>query len=350
MFIVLLFLSASHQAKSFSKLSRASTLYHSVSSMARVDYRLRRVSIRNTQQLNGISLAMTTSSSLPIFDVYPFISHTDFPTRQSKIVHFCRHAQAYHNINHTYRNIQNLDARLTTAGMVQCQSLAGRISKAEVNREPYLHHLRENVELIVTSPLTRCIQTTLHSFEPVLNRKGGKPPPPVLAHDLIRETVNYICDRRRTRSEIQRDFTCPTTQRPLVDLSHVATEHDDIWERYEKRLGNDESYTMHRESAELHVVADRARDFLTWLAQRPEKHVLVCSHAAFLRCLWNYGTPSYDLAQFPKQMIDERPNPNEFIPVIRYQGDAMLPAYMGKDFENCELRTVVVAFRDSSDT
>lgn len=285
------------------------------------------------QKSFGIMTTFEASSkvdlpSSSVVDVYPHdtpLESLDGKYRQIKQLHWIRHAQGTHNVNMDLQLIENIDARLTDLGKEQCRSLADTIQKGE---RPYLYE----AELVVTSPLTRCIQTTLLSLEPVLQKNSNLP---VVANELVRETVNYNCDRRRTVAEISKDH-------PVVDFSHIETDHDHIWQQYEDRLGDYHTHGAHRESAELHVVADRARRFFDWLSERPETHVVVCSHAAFLRCLWNFGHPSHAPWQ-PPQDLDGRPDAkNE--PVVRFQMEEHLVQQLQSEFSNCEMRSMIVAF------
>ena len=240
-------------------------------------------------------------------------------------------------MNMQYQDIVNFDARLTEKGQAQCRELADRIRLASQDEDLALSQLRENVELVVTSPLTRCMQTALMSLEPVLG--DDKPSvPPVVAHDGIRETVNYNCDRRRSVSELEKEFG------DMVDFSFVEDEHDSIWHRYESSLGSDTDYTAHRESAEVHVVAQRARSFFVdFLAARPENHICLCSHRAFSRVLWNFGIGYSTNVQ---QVLDKRAEDvKENVPVVRYMGDDDFAASLRADYSNCELRAMVIAFR-----
>ena len=310
-------------------------------------FRSNLIRTRTTMTTNGNDGAssfprVTTNSPAVVVDIYPHdtpleeLHKGEKQYRHTKYLHFIRHAQGTHNVNKEYRAMEHLDARLTDKGQQQCRALAATIP----HERPYLFQ----TELVVTSPLTRCIQTTLLSLEPVLNHKNrGDDELPVVANEMVRETVNYNCDRRRSVAELAKEH-------PVVDFSHIETEHDPVWEHYEARLGDHQAYPGHRESAELHVVADRGRNFFAWLAQRPENRVVVCSHAAFLRCLWNYGhAPTVPLQ--PLQDLDTRKvvtdadggdtSSNE--PVVRYMdqehGDSLKA-----DFENCELRSMLVAF------
>lgn len=226
----------------------------------------------------------------------------------------------------------HIDARLTDKGIEQCRQLAEQIRNAPPGSP--LADLAENVELLITSPLTRCIQTTLYTMEPVLaNRKDL----PVVAHEYIRETVNYNCDKRRSIEETAKDF-------PMVDFSHIPHAHDAIWESYLERFGCHETFPGHRESGEVHVVAERAKMFMEWLADREENHVVMCSHAAFSRCLWNFGHEGTQATEV-EQIHDDRGEDAVDIPVVEFFGeDKEFAKSMQRKFDNCELRSVVLAF------
>jgi broad specificity phosphatase PhoE len=75
--------------------------------------------------------------------------------------------------------MQHFDAALTPYGIEQCEALALKSS------------LLSKVDLLVTSPLTRCIQTASIGF-PTQQQAGV----PFIALESVRETVNFSCDRR----------------------------------------------------------------------------------------------------------------------------------------------------------
>jgi broad specificity phosphatase PhoE len=258
------------------------------------------------------------------------------------VLHVVRHAQGFHNVNQEYRDIVNLDARLTELGVEQCRQLANRIRQADPNSP--LASLASSLQLVVTSPLTRCIQTALLSLRDVLSCSSRDNTIPVLAHELIRETVNYNCDRRRHVNELTNEFGHHVDFSEMDDGTNV---HDPIWESYVQDLGDDETYTDHRESGELHVVAERGRRFFEWLAKRPEEHVLICSHAAFLRCLWNFGL-SEEVPLQPPQTLDKREDPAKNHPVVEFIGGELFEGSLRRDYENCELRSMVIAFPNNS--
>jgi broad specificity phosphatase PhoE len=294
-----------------------------------------------------LSSVDSATKSKRIFDVYPYGTKEEEIIKSgnychTKVVHFVRHAQGTHNVNREYRAIENMDARLTDYGKDQCRSLAESIRQsAQESSTPTtenaananLRNLHESAELVVTSPLTRCIQTSLISFPMLAERKV-----PFMAHSGVRETVNWNCDRRRNILDIAKDFG-----KDNVDFTHIPTDHEVVWEVYEKRLGTPEKWDTYRESGELHVVAERGRQFLEWLQTRPEQNVVVCSHCAFLRCFWNFGVNGEEVPFQPQQINDDREDTTN-VPVVRYCGDDTFAESIRVSFTNCELRSLVVAF------
>lgn len=264
-------------------------------------------------------------------DVYPYETpDKDLGGYSSvKTVHFLRHAEGTHNVNKEYRDIANLDARLTDKGKEQCRAVAKRIAKCRIGT---IHHdIYTRTDLLVTSPLSRCISTILRTCKPVL---AARPQTPVIAHEYIRETVNYNCDRRRPVSKVASTF-------PVVNFDNVPNR-DNLWDSYEAELGSADGFTTHRESAQIYKVAERARVFCKWLSTRPESHVVVCSHAAFLRALVNYGHG--DACHGLEQKLDDRAV-KEDVPIFNYKGNSEEFAQtMRADYDNCELRSVRIAF------
>jgi broad specificity phosphatase PhoE len=179
-----------------------------------------------------------------------------------KVIHVVRHAEGTHNVLENYGDPTNFDARLTPKGKEQCARLAQNVKET-------IPELVGNVEDIgvITSPMTRCVQTALYSFPWLTATDSGVP---FLAHECIRETVNYICDRRRTVSEIAQEF-------PRVDFALCDKDKDFIWDDYRNRLPDEWDKQM--ESGELNAVANRALEAFGVLQERPEHHLIVCSHS-----------------------------------------------------------------------
>lgn len=159
------------------------------------------------------------------------------------IIHCVRHAQGVHNLS--LQNHQLLDPSLTRYGEEQCRNLA-RIF-------PY----HNKIELLVSSPLVRCLQTTIISFD--MEISSGQV---ILAHPDAQETLNVPCDTGKNPEDLMKFLS----GKP-VDLSLV---HDG-WNSKEGRY-----------SESVDAVANRAKDLRQWLRDRPEKHIVLVTHGGFL--------------------------------------------------------------------
>ena len=183
----------------------------------------------------------------------------------------------------TLRDPANHDARLTPFGEQQCEALSlslrrdGRVAGAT---------------LVVTSPLTRCVQTALLCFEGRVADDAR-----FVAHESVRETLNFACDARRGSDALTREFASRGVDFSLVVDPEDAIDRasaspyarDPLWRKYEAVVGDAREWDDHRESCDLVSVADRARAFFAWLETRDEREVAVSSHSAFMRCLFSWG-------------------------------------------------------------
>jgi broad specificity phosphatase PhoE len=262
-------------------------------------------------------------NALPIAKLY---SVEDAPPN-AKIIHFIRHAEGTHNIqNVPYKEAAHLDARLTPAGMDQCRTFAQQ-------KHPTLAELP--VECIVASPLTRTLQTAQLCFEGRVRTNLAKcrtasratqvsarhdtrfPTSPLACIPLVacehwRETVNYLCDKRRDVSTLQTEF-------PYVDFAPLQPhDADPIWSQYDMKYGSHSRYMEHREAKDKKALKQRARKAWTALAARPEKSIAVVSHRTFYGHLFGNMEGS----------------------VVSYHNDKVKEFLTGNPFDNCELRSV----------
>lgn len=176
-----------------------------------------------------------------------------------KTLHFIRHAQSLHNaLAETTADEDNLrrdpalrDAPLTDLGHAQARALAAEVAA-----------LRE-VELVVVSPLTRAIQTTLAAFD-------GHPAPR-LVQALHREHLDSWCDVGSPPAVLARAF-------PMLDFAHL----DDPW----WHVGADA--TPYAQEP-LELLDRRVEAFAGWLRARPEGCIAVVGHGTFLRRLTGEG-------------------------------------------------------------
>lgn len=229
-----------------------------------------------------------------------FSEDSDEAPADAKVLYFLRHAQGTHNVNKDYRSPANIDAKLTELGESQCHNLAGNITGLEL-------------DLIISSPLTRTLQTATLSFAEAL-AEGT----PIIAEENLRETVNYNCDRRSRLSELREAW-------PGVNFSGVHDEEDPVWAKYVAIFGDEEAFIAHRESDDLDSLAARARALLTTIASRPEKRIALVSHNAFLTHLFN--TDLGGIVEFADETAKTR---------------------LSKTWENCELRGALVVIRTAS--
>jgi broad specificity phosphatase PhoE len=187
-----------------------------------------------------------------------------------KIIHFQRHGQGYHNLicdiwrelgkpidfdsrdlnlNPAMRD-EILDPPLTESGRQQCKARRAECSML-------------SPELVIVSPLLRCIQTAKLSFADHLNV-------PWVSHEGCREELGLLVgNKRRPLEEIKEDY-------PDIDFSPIPYDEDVLWDNYGDQ----------RES--LLEKSERIYDFLTeFVMNRPEKEIAIVCHSAYLFTLLN---------------------------------------------------------------
>jgi broad specificity phosphatase PhoE len=177
--------------------------------------------------------------------------------KDDKIVHFVRHAEGYHNLaakndpKYGYLRADLIDASITKYGISQCQDLhlssKDKMSKAE---------------LLVVSPMHRTIQTANHTF-PQLQTSI-----PWLALEAVREqTGSHPCDKRQPISSHKQTYK-------HINFDGILHDHDPLYDKYTEREPEDD-------------VVIRCNEFLEWLGTRKEKEIIVVTHSAYLRHLFN---------------------------------------------------------------
>lgn len=127
--------------------------------------------------------------------------------------------------------------------------------------------------LIVSSPLRRALQTSVHSFAPALQRDGVK----VLLQPMAQEMNAYACDIGTAREELERQVKAGElwerrlgVSREKVDFSLV----EEGWNSKQGKWGPDRA-----------TVQKRAAKLRSWLFNRKEAVVVVVSHGGFLHAL-----------------------------------------------------------------
>ena len=264
------------------------------------------------------------------------LHNSRYSSPTSKIIHLVRHAEGTHNVSEDHKTPAHLDATLTAKGVGQCHELA---------------KFTRNLELdaVLVSPLTRCLETARLSFPRVYgavsagddlcnngknshnnnhgennnnmntnNSGGADGTVPFVAYEEWRETVNYLCDSRRTRSTLQKEY-------PRVNFDQILHDHDPLWAHYEEKFGCYETHALLRESRDAASLYNRAHSAWSVLLHRPERKLALVGHSAFfMHCF----TPLFE----------------ELEGVVQYEDDDVRDLMTKGLFDNCELRSVVVDF------
>ncbi|KAL9238512.1 hypothetical protein vseg_012921 [Gypsophila vaccaria] len=242
-----------------------------------------------------------------------------YPLHRCKTIHLVRHAQGLHNVEgdknyDAYHKPEYFDAPLTPLGWKQVDVL---------RKSVHASGLHKSIELVITSPLLRTMQTAVGVFGgegytdktdvlPLMVANVGNSDrsgisslncPPIMAVELCREHLGvHPCDQRRNIHEYRHMF-------PGIDFTQIESDEDVLWKA-----------DVRETKAE---VRERGMKFMNWLSTRNEKEIAVVTHSAFL---------FHTLSQFG----------NDCHPLIKDD--------MCKRFANCELRSMVIIDKNSSMT
>ncbi|XP_039139131.1 phosphoglycerate mutase-like protein 1 isoform X1 [Dioscorea cayenensis subsp. rotundata] len=211
-----------------------------------------------------------------------------YPLHRSKTLHLVRHAQGIHNVagekdHKAYSSPKFFDAHITPLGWSQVDNLREHVNECG---------LAKRIELVITSPLLRTMQTAVGVFGGESYLDGMD----VHVHPLMIENVG-----NSNRSAIS-SLNCP----PFIAVETcrerlMENEEDILWDA-DKRESNE-------------ALATRGLKFINWLWTRPEKEIAIVTHSAFLECtLQMFG--------------------NDCHPSIKNE--------INKHFANCELRSMVL--------
>ncbi|KAL3614417.1 hypothetical protein CASFOL_042491 [Castilleja foliolosa] len=247
-----------------------------------------------------------------------------YPLHRCKTIHLVRHAQGIHNVEgdknyKAYMSPEYFDAHITELGWEQVDNLRKHVHSTG---------LIKKVDVVITSPLLRTVQTAVGVFGgeeytdgmdslPLMVANAGSSghaaisslySPPIIAVEQCREHLGvHPCDKRRSVSEYKSLF-------PGVDFSLIESDDDSLWE------------ADVRETKE--AVATRGMEFLNWLFTRKENEIAIVTHSGFL---------FHTLAKLG----------NDCHPLVKKE--------ISSHFANCELRSMVIVDRskvgsDSSST
>jgi len=167
----------------------------------------------------------------------------------SKRIFLIRHGEGFHNVNYhifgrkAYYIERHMDPKLTSKGKDQALELG----------ETWLD--KEDIELVISSSLTRCLETTSNIFKDMNV--------PIIANENIREFPMGLqySNKRRDKWILQKEF-------PHISFNDVLSSSDEIW--------NNERYET------LDELNERKRKTLEFIKNRPEKNIALVSHSSFI--------------------------------------------------------------------
>lgn len=223
-----------------------------------------------------------------------------------KRIMFLRHGQAIHNPRaevarengcsfeeflQLMHEDDSYDADLTALGEKQAK---------EAGSHRHVKDVLQNVEMIVSSPLSRAIRTAdlFHG-----NQNPAAAPPKRVAIEHFREINGKLLNaKRRPRTELETIF-------PQWDFSHVPIM--------------DETWTEELEAQ--HECGERGYQGLLWIMQQQETNVLLVAHGGLLKMMMN---------DHPRVvLVDGRSQ----------QRNKDVARCVTQRFGNCELRSYIVS-------
>lgn len=167
------------------------------------------------------------------------------------------------------------DAPLSERGRAQVQALHREVAK---------RGLREEVQLLVTSPLTRALDTAIGGFffrnGAGAGESSGEGAPdalPLIALPLVAERLDTACDIGRPRSVLQGEY-------PRVDFSLVE-EH---W--WYGGADNFPAEGQRHDREPTECCKQRVAELMRWLVARPESCIAVVGHSAFFKAMTGSAT------------------------------------------------------------
>ncbi|GAA5993848.1 hypothetical protein JCM5350_004394 [Sporobolomyces pararoseus] len=175
----------------------------------------------------------------------------------SRILYLTRHAQAEHNVAEDY---SIPDAPLTKLGREQSAKL----------RKDTENSWTKEVELLVSSPLRRPMQTFIVGYKPLRERLEKEGKPVVLLPELS-EVNDLPCDRGSPREVLEADPEFAGLDFSLLDSA--PSRHD----------GNE--WTSKKGFFSPEQVEERAKWVRRWLRDRKEDKIVVVAHGDILRRL-----------------------------------------------------------------
>jgi broad specificity phosphatase PhoE len=195
----------------------------------------------------------------------------------TKIIHFQRHGQGYHNLlGDVFRATGNIveidDPNPQTNPFVKPEIQDSPLTMQGRNEASKRRTQASNLspQLIIASPLQRALQTAMLSFADHIGRNDSNNIIPFVAHEGCREQLGLLtCNKALPLSQTLADY-------PHVDFTHCSHgEEDTLWNQYDYREKPLDE-------------ANRAYAFLTeFVMKRQETEMAIVCHSAWLFSVCN---------------------------------------------------------------
>ncbi len=173
----------------------------------------------------------------------------------TKTLYCIRHGIALHNV--LFKNIGEMayikhrDTKLVEQGIEQAKNLGKKWQE------------KDNIDLVVVSPLTRTLETATHIF--------NNSDTPIIAIDSLKEypQATQECNHRRTVMELKTEFT-------NINFNEILQNKDQEWRDL-----------IYNDDFEIKKLKHRISSFKTWIKNRPENKIAVVGHSSYLNMMLN---------------------------------------------------------------
>ncbi|KAM0182895.1 hypothetical protein ACHAPC_006725 [Botrytis cinerea] len=219
------------------------------------------------------------------FPLKQYFGHTktDTDTEPRTFIHLVRHGEAYHNLGRINKKINPKsydiqDPYLTHKGIEQAKSTRQQMTK----RCPVPN-------LVLTSPLIRTLETSLHIF-PFANDVSIYPQPQIVAYDELRENGTYLCNVRQKTFDLTNnyehkgvDFTALSPVVPPMKCVLRGKQRAEIVRKQILVISK-----LIRKGGGLWkgvYIQGAGRDIVPHLQVEQDIHIVVVSHGSFMEYL-----------------------------------------------------------------
>ncbi|CAF3295207.1 unnamed protein product [Rotaria socialis] len=165
-----------------------------------------------------------------------------------KCIYYMRHFEALHNIPPC--NFRIPDPELSPYGQTQAFAAIETIKNIP------------SIDLIVCSPLTRTLETSLLVFK-------NQYPSPFIIHPDLQEVCTEPCDIGSSVDQLKIKFPSLSNELDMFTQTFGDTEWLD-------KMNPDNIYSPTR-------IKERVKRLLDWLLNRVEKHIFIISHGLMLK-------------------------------------------------------------------